>query len=186
MTMTMTTTTTRASTTSAVPRTLQPRATRIATRSSAHRSNRARARRAQRSPHSRRDRPSRSDRLRCLEMKGLVLVVDDDDDIRDATRDVMERHGFEVVGVGGGAEALAFLSFETPTLVLLDLHMDDMNGWEVLGAIRDNPRFAKTKVVVVTGFEGNIGVPVKVLRKPFKIDALMTLLGLNTPKTLAS
>jgi CheY-like chemotaxis protein len=109
-------------------------------------------------------------------MKGLVLVVDDDDDIRDATRDAMERRGFEVVAVGGGAEALAFLNFETPTLVLLDLHMDDMNGWEVLGAIRDNPRFANTKVVVVTGSEAKVSPPTRVLRKPFKITELMSIL----------
>jgi CheY-like chemotaxis protein len=109
-------------------------------------------------------------------MKGLVLVVDDDDDIRDATRDAMERHGFEVVAVGGGAEALAFLNFETPALVLLDLHMDDMNGWEVLGAIRDNPRFARTKVVVVTGSEARVSPPTRVLRKPFKISELMSIL----------
>ena len=109
-------------------------------------------------------------------MKGLVLVVDDDDDIRDATRDAMERHGFEVVAVGGGAEALAFLNFETPTLVLLDLHMDDMNGWEVLGAIRDNPRFKKTKVVVVTGSDAKVSPPTRVLRKPFKLAELMSIL----------
>ena len=109
-------------------------------------------------------------------MKGLVLVVDDDDDIRDATRDAMERRGFEVVAVGGGAEALAFLNFETPELVLLDLHMDDMNGWEVLGAIRDNPRFATTKVVVVTGSEAKVAPPTRVLRKPFKISELMSIL----------
>ena len=115
-----------------------------------------------------------------------ALIVDDDDDVRMATQDAMERRGFEVVAVGSGAEALAFLNHDTPSIMLLDLHMDDMNGWEVLGAIRKNPRFAKTEVIVVTGFEGNIGVPVKVLRKPFKIDALMTLLGLNTPKTMAS
>ena len=44
-------------------------------------------------------------------------------------------------------------------LVLLDLHMDDMNGWEVLGAIRDNPRFTKTKVVVVTGSDAKVSPP---------------------------
>jgi CheY-like chemotaxis protein len=78
------------------------------------------------------------------------------------------------VAVGGGAEALAFLNFETPHLVLLDLHMDDMNGWEVLGA--NNPRFAKTKVVVVTGSEAKVSPPTRVLRKPFKISELMSIL----------
>ena len=109
-------------------------------------------------------------------MKRSVLVVDDDDDVRDATRDAMERRGYEVVAVGSGAEALAFLNFETPELVLLDLHMDDMNGWEVLGALRDNPRLRTTKVVVVTGSNAQVKPPTLVLRKPFKVADLVAVL----------
>jgi len=108
--------------------------------------------------------------------RGRALVVDDDDDVRMATQDAMERHGWEVVAVGSGAEALAFLDYETPSLVLLDLHMDDTNGWEVLGALRDEPRFAKTQVVVVTGSAERVSPPTRVLRKPFKFDALLEIL----------
>ena len=108
---------------------------------------------------------------------GYCLVVDDDDDIREATRDVMERHGYEVVAVGSGAEALAFLVHDVPDLVLLDLQMDDMNGWEVLGALRSNPRFKDVQVVVVTGCDGKVTPGVRVLRKPFKIETLFAALG---------
>lgn len=94
----------------------------------------------------------------------------------------MERRGFEVVAVSSGAEALAYLNHDVPGIILLDLHMDDMNGWEVLGSIRANPRFAKTEIVVVTGFEGSVGAPVKVLRKPFKIDALIAALETPSPR----
>ena len=110
-------------------------------------------------------------------MPGYCLVVDDDDDIREATRDVMERHGYEVVAVGSGAEALAFLVHDVPDLVLLDLQMDDMNGWEVLGALRSNPRFKDVQVVVVTGCDGKVTPGVRVLRKPFKIETLFAALG---------
>ena len=102
-------------------------------------------------------------------MSGYVLVVDDDEDIREATRDVMERHGYDVVAVRSGAEALAFLIDDTPDLVLLDLQMEDMNGWEVLGALRSNPRFRNVEVVVVTGSDAEVSAPVRVLRKPFKL-----------------
>ena len=88
----------------------------------------------------------------------------------------MERRGYEVVAVSSGAEALAYLAHDTPSLMLLDLHMDDMNGWEVLGAIRNNPRFANVEVVVVTGSEARVSAPMRVLRKPFKVDALMALI----------
>ena len=108
---------------------------------------------------------------------GICLVVDDDDDIREATRDVMERHGYEVVAVSSGAEALAFLVHDTPDLVLLDLQMDDMNGWEVLGALRSEPRFKDVEVVVVTGSEEPVAPGVRVLRKPFKIESLFAALA---------
>ncbi len=109
--------------------------------------------------------------------RGRVLVVDDDDDVRAATQDAMERRGYEVVAVGGGSEALAFLDYETPEIVLLDLHMDDGNGWEVLGALRGHPRFANTKVVVVTGSNAHVSPPTRVLRKPFKFEALLEALA---------
>lgn len=110
-------------------------------------------------------------------MPGYCLVVDDDDDIREATRAVMERHGYDTVAVGSGADALAYLTHETPNLVLLDLQMDDMNGWEVLGALRNNPRFAATEIVVVTGCDGAVAPGIRVLRKPFKIESLFAALG---------
>ena len=115
-----------------------------------------------------------------------VLVVDDDDDVRKVTQDALERRGFEVVAVSSGAEALAYINYDVPSIILLDLHMDDMNGWEVLTALRSDPRFAKTEVVVVTGSEARVAAPVKILRKPFKIDALMGLLETPAPRTLAS
>jgi CheY-like chemotaxis protein len=105
-----------------------------------------------------------------------VLIVDDDDDVRMATQDAMERRGFEVVAVSSGSEALAFLAYDVPAIMLLDLHMDDMNGWEVLGDIRGNPRFASCKIVVVTGSGQNVSPGVPVLRKPFKLATLLELL----------
>jgi len=112
---------------------------------------------------------------------GSLLVVDDDDDIREATRALMERHGWDVVAVGSGADALAYLACEAPDLVLLDLHMDDMNGWEVITMVRSDPRLANVKVVVVTGSDAAVAPPTKVLRKPFRIDQLLALLEDQPP-----
>ena len=103
-----------------------------------------------------------------------------------ATQDAMERRGFEVVAVSSGSEALAYLAYDVPSIMLLDLHMDDMNGWEVLGVIRSDPRFGKTEVVVVTGSDARVAAPVKVMRKPFKIDTLMSVLETRSPRTMAS
>ena len=106
-----------------------------------------------------------------------LLVVDDDEDIREATCAIMERHGWSVVAVDSGADALAYLAHTAPDLVLLDLHMDDMNGWEVLGALRDMPHLANVRVVVVTGSDAKVAPPTTVLRKPFKIEQLLEVLG---------
>jgi CheY-like chemotaxis protein len=108
---------------------------------------------------------------------GRLLIVDDDDDVRDATRAVMERHGWDIVAVGGGADALAYLAFEVPDLVLLDLHMDDMNGWEVITMVRSDPRLANVQVIVVTGSDAAVAPPTRVLRKPFKLEALLQVLA---------
>ena len=110
-------------------------------------------------------------------MPGSLLVVDDDEDIREATRALMERNGWDVVAVGSGAEALAYLAYEVPDLVLLDLHMDDMNGWEVITMVRSEPRLANVEVVVVTGSDAAVAPPTRVLRKPFKLEALLEALG---------
>jgi CheY-like chemotaxis protein len=117
---------------------------------------------------------------------GSLLVVDDDDDIREATRALMEKHGWDVVAVGSGSEALAYLAYEAPDLVLLDLHMDDMNGWEVIGMVRSEPRLAGTEIVVVTGSDAAVTPPTRVLRKPFKIEALLEVLGQPPSKGHAS
>jgi two-component system, OmpR family, phosphate regulon response regulator PhoB len=112
------------------------------------------------------------------------LIVDDDDAIRLATEGLMIKRGYDVVSVGSGAEALAFLARTVPDLILLDLQMDDMNGWEVLGAIRGNPTFAHCKVVVVTGSGQAVAPGIPILRKPFKLAALLEVL--EEPAQVAS
>jgi two-component system cell cycle response regulator CpdR len=93
-----------------------------------------------------------------------------------ATQDAMERRGYEVVAVASGAEALSFVAVDMPSIMLLDLEMDDMNGFEVLGELQSNPRYRNVQVVVVTGSGKKLPPSIKVLRKPFKIDALIALL----------
>jgi CheY-like chemotaxis protein len=108
--------------------------------------------------------------------RGRVLIVEDDDDVRAATQDAMERRGYEVVAVSSGAEALSFMAQDVPSILLLDLHMDDMNGWEVLTQLRANPRYEAVRVVVVTGSDTAVPPNTRVLRKPFAIAALVALL----------
>jgi CheY-like chemotaxis protein len=112
---------------------------------------------------------------------GRVLIVDDDADVRGLMQTVLERHGFDAIAVDGGADALAYLARDTPSLILLDLEMDDMNGWEVLTALRRHPGFGSFKVVVVSGAPHAVPKWAGYLRKPFRIDALLELIDDAAP-----
>lgn len=67
----------------------------------------------------------------------LVLVVDDAEKIRAAVRKLLEKAGHEVVEAGNGRESLKILYAAKPDLVLLDVSMPDMDGWEALERIRE-------------------------------------------------
>lgn len=66
-----------------------------------------------------------------------VLVVDDDPDIRRVLTEVLEDEGYRVITASDGQRALDLIGAETPGLVLLDLQMPILNGWEVLARLRE-------------------------------------------------
>ena len=66
-----------------------------------------------------------------------VLIIDDDDDIRGLVRGVLERAGHRVIEAPDGRAGLRELYAETPDLVILDVSMPGLDGWDALGRIRD-------------------------------------------------
>lgn len=82
----------------------------------------------------------------------VVLVVEDDDSLREALVDALHDEGYAVVTAENGKEALEILrgSKELPCLVLLDLMMPVMNGWTFLSAVRSDPRFSTLRVCIVS------------------------------------
>ncbi|HLF36774.1 MAG TPA: response regulator, partial [Anaerolineales bacterium] len=68
----------------------------------------------------------------------------------DLVRLILGRRGFEVVGANGGLEGLALVASEKPDLVLLDLMMPDMDGWEVYQRMKSDEALRDIPVVVVT------------------------------------
>jgi DNA-binding response OmpR family regulator len=69
--------------------------------------------------------------------RARVLVVDDDSDIRRLVRELLERAGYEVVDAPNGRDGLRALYSSSPDLVLLDISMPELDGWQTLERIRD-------------------------------------------------
>lgn len=80
-----------------------------------------------------------------------VLVVDDDPAIREIFMAFLNRGGITATAVSGGQECLDLLKTMKPDLILLDLMMEPMDGWETLRAIRHHPLAGQVPVMIVTG-----------------------------------
>jgi DNA-binding response OmpR family regulator len=79
-----------------------------------------------------------------------ILVVDDDPNALDIVRTFLESRGYRVATAHDGNEALSLLESVGPSLVLLDVMMPGMDGWEVARVIKNHPKFGNTRVVMLT------------------------------------
>jgi two-component system response regulator VicR len=79
-----------------------------------------------------------------------VVCIEDEPEMIDLVRLILGRRGFLVIGANGGVEGLETVRQEKPDLVLLDLMMPDMDGWEVYQQIKADPDLRDIPVVVVT------------------------------------
>lgn len=84
----------------------------------------------------------------------MVLVVDDHEDSRYLLQRMLALEGYEGKGVSCGTEALEYLATETPSLVILDFNMPDMNGLTVFAEMRKNPRLKQIPVIMFSANDG--------------------------------
>ncbi len=109
-----------------------------------------------------------------------VLIVEDDEDIRSDHTAILQVKGWSVASAENGAEALVHLRANgAPSVILLDMRMPVMNGWEFLAAQKEDPALAGIPVIICSG-DGNVD-PEAVraagfLRKPFELSHLFSLL----------
>ena len=84
------------------------------------------------------------------ENKKKVVCVEDEPEIIDLIRLILGRKGFDLTGATGGLEGLETIRRVKPDLVLLDLMMPDMDGWEVYQQMKADPELKNIPVIVVT------------------------------------
>jgi CheY-like chemotaxis protein len=116
-------------------------------------------------------------------MSPYILVVEDDVDIRDAMSDTLALAGYRAATAADGLEALALLRHApSPCLILLDLMMPVMDGWEFRAEQVRQPRLAGIPVIVFTAAVGSLPTCVDgVLKKPIDSDHLLTIVGRYWP-----
>jgi len=111
----------------------------------------------------------------------LVLVVDDSITIRRVSERLLVRNGFRVATARDGMDALAKLQTEVPDLVLLDIEMPRIDGFEVATYMRNNPELRPVPIIMITSRSGekhrarahDIGVE-RYLTKPYQEEALLS------------
>jgi len=109
-----------------------------------------------------------------------VLVVEDDASLREALEDALQDAGFTVVSAHDGTQALLLLQTHRVGLVVSDVQMSPMDGWELLSKLK--AKHAEIPVVLMTAY-GSIGQAVQAMRdgavdylaKPFEVDALLEM-----------
>lgn len=85
-------------------------------------------------------------------MKKKVLVVEDNDQNRYLVRFILEDQGFDVHEVETGAKALEAVKDVNPDLILLDIQLPDMDGYEIAAALREGGHVDETPIIAVTSY----------------------------------
>ncbi len=98
-----------------------------------------------------------------MERRAKILLVDDDPDFVEATKVVLESRPYEVITAFSGEEGLKKAREEKPDLVLLDIIMPDIDGFQVCQQLKKDPQLSQIPVIMITSFsekymETSIGV----------------------------
>ena len=116
-----------------------------------------------------------------------IMVVDDDDEIREALADVLTDEGYEVVGARDGHQALRYLrEGQRPSAILLDLWMPVMDGWQLRHELLSDSTLSDIPVIVLTAVRDQRAqglMVADVLTKPVQLERLLGALDATTRGT---
>lgn len=110
----------------------------------------------------------------------VILVVDDDIDVRTMLCALLSAEGYNVLGASDGVEALDCMRVvDPPALVFVDLMMPRMDGEHLIRAMKQSPELARVPIVIMSGHTvaGGAARPgaSAFLKKPFELDSLLTV-----------
>lgn len=110
-------------------------------------------------------------------MQHTVLIVEDEEDLRELMRQALEMKGYAVITAAEGQAALDRIAeIDRLCLVLLDLVMPGMNGWEFYDKLRERPELASVPVIVHSSSPTNAPKGVtRVIAKPLMLDGLLSV-----------
>jgi CheY-like chemotaxis protein len=109
-----------------------------------------------------------------------ILVVEDDNDIRRSVCDILQDEGFTTWSARNGREALDLLHEQrsAPSLILLDLMMPVMDGWQLYERLSHDATFHPIPVVIMSAHMRDARLPsLNWLQKPVKLDRLLSAVG---------
>jgi len=111
---------------------------------------------------------------RCLS----VLIVEDEADIRELVASALDAEGFQVYQADTGVRALELLKeVPHPSLILADLMMPVMDGWELIKALSLDDRLATLPVVVISALDQDEPLGFRRIKKPFDLDELVKIVA---------
>ena len=126
----------------------------------------------------------------------LIMVVDDTPALLDVVRASLENEGYGVITCLESKEAVCLARRERPDVIMLDVVMPEVSGWDVLAELRADPAFSRTPVIVCTAYVAEALGRLAELRgpdqhlgllpKPFELEELLEVVASVTAAALSS
>ncbi len=123
-------------------------------------------------------------------MGQTILIVDDDMDNSDAVRMIFEFHGLNVQTAASGEECLALLAESIPDVILMDVQMPKMTGYQLIAILRANPAYAHLPVIAISAHamqgDSELGLAAgfdHYITKPYAVNKLLDIVFAILQKT---
>ncbi|MBI2624602.1 response regulator [Candidatus Parcubacteria bacterium] len=122
---------------------------------------------------------------------GKIVFVEDDPVLQQTFADFLKSEGYHVISAADGAEGLETIQKEMPQLVLLDLILPKMDGFEVLQTIKADEKTKDIPVIVLTNLEGTgdveraleLGATTYLVKANYELDDILKKIKLALPDT---